>query len=51
MEHTHFMNEKYDEHKMNFKDHKGSAQTAKTFSGIFFFTGLTFLTAGFVLSF
>ena len=51
MEHTHFMNEKYDEHKMNFKDHKGSAQTAKTVSGIFFFTGLTFLTAGFVLSF
>ncbi|WP_173474033.1 hypothetical protein [Fibrobacter succinogenes] len=51
MENTRFVNEKYDEHMRDFKDHKSSAKTAKTVSGIFFATGIAFLTAGFVLSF
>lgn len=51
IENTHFVNERYDEHIREFKDHKGSAKTAKTVSGIFFATGLALLTAGFVLSF
>ena len=51
MENTRFVNEKYDEHMRDFKDHKGSAKTAKTVSGIFFATGIVFLTAGFFLSF
>ena len=51
MENTRFMNEKYDKHAEDFKDHRGSAKTAKTVSGIFFGTGLAILTAGFVLSF
>lgn len=51
MENTRFLNEKYDGHMRDFKDHKSSAKTAKTVSGIFFATGIAFLTAGFVLSF
>ena len=51
MENTRFLNEKYDRHMRDFKDHKSSAKTAKTVSGIFFATGIAFLTAGFVLSF
>lgn len=51
MEKTRFVNERYDEHMRDFKDHKNSAKTAKTVSGIFFATGIVFLTAGFVLSF
>ncbi len=51
MKNTRFLNEKYDGHMRDFKDHKSSAKTAKTVSGIFFATGIAFLTAGFVLSF
>ena len=51
MENTRFVNEKYDGHMRDFKDHKSSAKTAKTVSGIFFATGIAFLRAGFVLSF
>lgn len=51
MENTRFVNERYDKHLRDFNDHKGSAKTAKTVSGIFLATGIVFLTAGFVLSF
>ncbi len=51
MENTRFVNEKYNEHMREFEDHRGSAKTAKTVSGIFLATGLALLTAGFVLSF
>lgn len=51
MENTRFINERYDKHLRDFNDHKSSAKTAKTVSTIFFVTGITFLTAGFVLSF
>ena len=51
MENTRFMNDKYDKHARDFKDHRESARTAKNVSGIFLGTGLALLTAGFVLSF
>jgi len=51
MENTRFMNERYNKHLNDFTDHRGSAKTAKTVSGIFFGTGLAILAAGFVLSF
>lgn len=51
MENTRFLNERYNAHMRKFVDHRESAKTAKTVSGIFFATGLAFLTAGFVLSF
>lgn len=51
MENTRFLNERYDAHMRDFTDHRGSAKTAKTVSGIFLATGLAVLTAGFVLSF
>lgn len=51
MENTRFVNERYDKHMRDFNDHRSSAQTAKTVSGVFFATGIAFLAAGFVLSF
>ena len=51
MENTRFKTDKYDEHMKDFKNHRSSAKTAKTVSGIFFATGLAFLTVGFILSF